>query len=194
VRRIVTLGLTGWAGIVGLSWWLADRRVALCGYDETACKVRATAARDTVLTSGLTVALALILIVAAWSVLTRRRTGPIEGTLFPKMQPIETARREAVRLAQVIRPSRGMLALVLAVAAFVLGLFFAGGFGGNRAALSGEDAPIEELGLATGASSPVDGDPYMAQGSDVAAEASDGAAASWQDAPLAEEEEVSGEP
>lgn len=185
MRRIVTLGLIGWAGIVGLSWWLADRRVALCGYDETACKVRATAARDTVLTSGLTAALALILIVAAWTLVTRRRTGPIEGSLTQKLQPIETARRESARLAQVIRPvRRPLLAFLLAVSAFALGLFVAGGLGSNRAAQGGEEVPSDAQSF----------DPLAGQGSDAAMEANDGAAASWQDAPLAEEADASTEP
>jgi len=51
-----------WTGIVGLAWWLADRRIALC---ETAnCEVRATGDRDFALLAGLTVLLVAAMAVA----------------------------------------------------------------------------------------------------------------------------------
>ena len=66
--------LAGWAGIVRLAWVLADRRIAVCHYDtEGACALRATAARDAVLTSGLIVALLVVVALAVgWFVLMPR--------------------------------------------------------------------------------------------------------------------------
>ncbi|MFM5954208.1 MAG: hypothetical protein ACKOPE_07895 [Novosphingobium sp.] len=59
MKRIVIGSLIGWSGIVGLGWWLADRRVHLCGNYDPACVIKATAARDAALTNGLTVALVM---------------------------------------------------------------------------------------------------------------------------------------
>ncbi|MCL6684468.1 hypothetical protein [Sphingomonas alba] len=48
--------LMGWAGIVALSWWLAERRIEICD-DSASCVIRATAARDNALIWGLIIAL-----------------------------------------------------------------------------------------------------------------------------------------
>jgi len=78
MKRIVAGGLLGWAGIVALGWWLAQQRIELCpgwpDYADKACVIRATAARDAVLTGGLTVALVgLLLVVAVKAILRRPR-------------------------------------------------------------------------------------------------------------------------
>ena len=65
-RRIVALALTGWSGIIALAWWLADRRIEICGdrmYNRD-CIIEAAAARDTVLIAGLSVALAVLIVAA----------------------------------------------------------------------------------------------------------------------------------
>jgi hypothetical protein len=64
VGRILALGLLGWSGIIALAWWLADQRIALCGYGEHSCVVRATGTRDFVLVSGLTVTLVVTIAAA----------------------------------------------------------------------------------------------------------------------------------
>ena len=61
-KWIVALALTGWAGIVWLAYSLADARIGLCHYSETSCIVRTTAARDSVLTFGLAVALGFVIL------------------------------------------------------------------------------------------------------------------------------------
>lgn len=62
MKWIVSLGLTGWAGIVALAWRLADDRLgALCHYRAEHCDARLVAQRDAVLTNGLTVALVALL-------------------------------------------------------------------------------------------------------------------------------------
>ena len=43
---------TAWAAIVALAWWLANKRIAICGDYENACALRATATRDNVLVWG----------------------------------------------------------------------------------------------------------------------------------------------
>lgn len=80
MKRIVAGASVGWAGVVGLTWWLAHLRIEICSAAsssaEANCAVRATAARDDVLTSGLTVALvAAILAALAWSMLKARHGG-----------------------------------------------------------------------------------------------------------------------
>lgn len=78
MRRIAVVAAVGWGWIVWLGWSLADRRIAICGYGEEGCRIRATAARDAVLTHGLTVLLigAVIAAVVAGGVLNRfRRPG-----------------------------------------------------------------------------------------------------------------------
>lgn len=64
MRRIAIAAAVGWGWIVWLGWSLADRRIAICGYGEEACRLRATAARDAVLTHGLTVLLIGVVVVA----------------------------------------------------------------------------------------------------------------------------------
>lgn len=61
MKRIATGAAFGWAVIVLLAWSLAYRRIGICGQygdaSDIACRMRATAARDAVLTHGLTVLL-----------------------------------------------------------------------------------------------------------------------------------------
>lgn len=62
LKRVAVIAFVGWAGILALAWWLADRRIAFChdtdSYTAQAnCLVRATAARDSALILGLSVGL-----------------------------------------------------------------------------------------------------------------------------------------
>lgn len=68
MKWIITLGLLGWAGIVALAWRMANERIALCGWGDSNCVIRATAMRDNVLVWGLTAALVALVVVglAAW--------------------------------------------------------------------------------------------------------------------------------
>ena len=63
MKRIVGRALAGWAAIVALAWWLANKRILICEW-ERACMVRTVASRDAVLTGGLTVALVGLIVVA----------------------------------------------------------------------------------------------------------------------------------
>jgi hypothetical protein len=67
MKWIISGALAGWAAIVRLAWVLADRRIHICfrADTETACTLRATAARDAVLTGGLTIALLGLIATAA---------------------------------------------------------------------------------------------------------------------------------
>lgn len=62
MKRNWIVGGATWAAIVALAWWLADRRIQLCGYAENACILRATATRDDILVRGLSFALAALLL------------------------------------------------------------------------------------------------------------------------------------
>lgn len=59
-RIFVGVTLTAWATLVALAWWLADRRIEICGYGEEACALRATAARDDILVKGLGIGIAAL--------------------------------------------------------------------------------------------------------------------------------------
>jgi len=77
VKRPLLTAITGWAGIVALAWWLADRRIGICSgisiysaeVSHTNCIARATAARDSILIYGLSIGLvaAIVLSVALHS-------------------------------------------------------------------------------------------------------------------------------
>ena len=75
MKRIAVAAALGWGSIVWLGWSLADRRIAICGSwtdaSDVACRLRATAARDAILTHGLTVALvagvSMALLAGGWS-------------------------------------------------------------------------------------------------------------------------------
>ena len=74
MKRIALVGFTGWAGIVWLAWHLAEARIDACRYSEGwTCALRATAARDTTLTNGLTVALLALLTLMLVTVLPDQR-------------------------------------------------------------------------------------------------------------------------
>lgn len=93
VKRILAGACVGWAAIVGLAWWLAHMRIELChkaSYSaEANCAVRATAARDHVLTSGLTVALVgAVAATVAWSVV-RPRNADRQAVIQPRSIPPE---------------------------------------------------------------------------------------------------------
>ena len=62
-RRIVTVALLAWAGIIALAWWLAQARIDICRYDPP-CVIRTTAARDYVLIAGLIAVFGAFLIAA----------------------------------------------------------------------------------------------------------------------------------
>jgi hypothetical protein len=92
MKRAALYGLFGWSGIVGLGWWLADRRIELCRYSSGyTCELRATAARDDVLIWGLAIALAAILLFAAAARYARfRRSGevfPSPGSAYQPRRP-----------------------------------------------------------------------------------------------------------
>lgn len=73
LKRVAAGALIGWAAIVGLAWWLASERIALCGKSweaTTSCVIRATAARDSALIWGLSIGLAAAIIFAL--ILARR--------------------------------------------------------------------------------------------------------------------------
>lgn len=83
MRRIAAFGLIGWAGIVGLSWYLANERLHHCynwQFDDSPCIMRALAARDSTLVYGLSIGLAVAIVLAtlAWlgaTVRARREIG-----------------------------------------------------------------------------------------------------------------------
>ena len=70
---------TAWAGIVGLAWWLADRRVGYCGtYHDDAwarCAVAAAATRDNALLWGGSIPLALFVLL---TIAGHARIGPLD--------------------------------------------------------------------------------------------------------------------
>lgn len=92
MKWIVIAGLTGWGGIVWLSWLQADRLLRwACASYTPGCRERLAAQRDAVLTNGLTVALVALLGVAcfvAWrrSRLNRPNQAPREA------KPVESSR------------------------------------------------------------------------------------------------------
>ncbi len=64
----------GWTGIVWLAYRLADARTGpLCHFDANYCDAKLLAARDAVLTGGLTVALAATALSAVLVVLRNER-------------------------------------------------------------------------------------------------------------------------
>ena len=73
MNRIAIGALAGWSAIVGLAWWLADRRIDVCLYSDERCKPALLAARDNVLIHGLTVALVGIVGLTLWAPRSRRR-------------------------------------------------------------------------------------------------------------------------
>lgn len=73
MRRIIALASTGWAAIVALAWWLADRRLAECHPYNSECQQAAMSARDYVLIAGLSVAFVAFLAVMFAAQLARRR-------------------------------------------------------------------------------------------------------------------------
>lgn len=93
VKRILARACIGWLYIVGLAWWLADQRIALCSPDYISgptrgpCLVQATAARDLVLTVGLTVALVAAIVAAAAGSVIRARNGDRHISILPRSSP-----------------------------------------------------------------------------------------------------------
>lgn len=107
VKRIVAGASIGWAGVVGLSWWLAHLRIDICGKasssSATNCAVRATSARDDVLTSGLTVVLVgTILASFAWSAVRARQGG---GQAMIRVRPSQPPRRPIREIASAVAAS-----------------------------------------------------------------------------------------
>jgi hypothetical protein len=72
IKRVAAGAFVSWAGIIGLAWWLAARRIEICGdaYYNKTCVIRATAARDSALIWGLSIGLAAAIIFAL--ILARR--------------------------------------------------------------------------------------------------------------------------
>ena len=76
MKWIVLAGFTGWAAIVALAWWLADRRLgSMCQRLEQYCNPALVAQRDAILTGGLTVALVAALAVAVIALRSKRLSG-----------------------------------------------------------------------------------------------------------------------
>ena len=94
MKRIALVGFTGWAGIVDLAWNLANDRIDACSYGSNGCELRAIAARDAVLTNGLTVALValLVLMLVARQPDQRARLSRLRPTL-PDMFDFVRSRR-----------------------------------------------------------------------------------------------------
>ena len=102
VKRIVAGGFIGWAGIVALAWWLAHWRIEMCRF-ESNCVIRTTAARDHILTSGLTVALiGAVLAAVTWSVI-RARNGDWQTSI--PMRPLQPSRRPTKEIAASLAAS-----------------------------------------------------------------------------------------
>ena len=77
MKRIVIAGLSGWAGIVGLAYWMANARIELCDYGSESCAIATTATRDNLLIGGLVVALVAAVALAVIAARAdRRRAAP----------------------------------------------------------------------------------------------------------------------
>lgn len=81
MKWIVLATFAGWAAIVRLAWVLADRRIGQCYELDTDCELRATAARDAVLTGGLTVALVAGFALAVVWWIARQRLNRSNGSV-----------------------------------------------------------------------------------------------------------------
>lgn len=160
MRRIAVTAAVGWGWIVWLGWSLADRRIAICDYSDDACQLRATAARDAVLTHGLTVLLvgAILAALVAGGIMNKvRRQG---GNVLPEnaAQPLlgtgsgEVWRSWRGRASRVDRRS-------IVIGAAVLGL--------GIVAITGLDRSAAWVGLGHGPAP---------EATETAADATDGAA------------------
>lgn len=117
---------------------MADDRIRLCSHDwsgridDPACLIRTTAARDHILTSGLTVALIGAVVAAfAWSAVSSRYGSQraLIGTRSPRAGDLMT-RLAAVRRAFNWRPRQPHVRVVLAMAfgmILTVGLLWWGG-------------------------------------------------------------------
>lgn len=184
-KRIIAGALAGWVGIVATGWVMADDRIQLCSHDwsgridDPACLIRTTAARDYVLTSGLTIALIGAVVAAfAWSAV-RSRNGnqrAIEAR-SPRAGDLMT-RLASIRRSFNWRPRRPHVRVVLAMASgmiFTAGLLWWDGMiqpsqreGRERSPLVNASNPYADIPLQkarTGSSGlpilvPVEGDPF----------------------------------
>lgn len=135
MRRIAAAAAVGWGWIVWLGWSLADRRIDICGYGEEGCRLRATAARDAVLTHGLTVLLVGVVVAAllASGMLNRFRR---RGGDMPSVSVLRSSMNERSREVwrswreRVTRIDRG----TLAIGAAIMGLIIAVAAGLDRSA------------------------------------------------------------
>ena len=71
---------TAWSGIVALAWWLADKRSDVCGSFDADCRFDAAATRDSVLIWGLSIPLALFVLLTIGG---RAQIGPL-GLRWPR--------------------------------------------------------------------------------------------------------------
>jgi predicted lipid-binding transport protein (Tim44 family) len=96
-RIIVATGLIGIAVITAIAWAQANARIASCtlgGITDTGCATGLAAKRDAILTAGLSVALAFILVsLIAFAVIRARR--PQESVKPPR--PAKQAARPLLR-------------------------------------------------------------------------------------------------
>lgn len=95
MRQIALCGLAGWAGIVALAWWLADRRLSWCADPWQGkladCNVaHAMETRDNVLVWGAVVALMAILIFVAATRYVHSRG----ERLYRRTQPLDQPTRD----------------------------------------------------------------------------------------------------
>jgi len=104
LKRITAVALAGWAAIAAISWALANARIEVCqrasGYTaEANCIVRATAARDYVLSAGLTVGLMIFVAALIVSSLVRPcRNGRGLDQSFGMAQPKPGAQKSVIQL------------------------------------------------------------------------------------------------
>lgn len=175
MKRILGFGLAGWAAIVGLAWWLADRRIALCGYDESGCKLRATAARDTVLTSGLTVALVVAVAALTWIVIFSRQGGRDQQSGWTAGSQLKLAHLRA-RVLGLAAGRAGLILVAGTAALFAFGWLanslLAGETWSGTTTAQFDSSSQAAVGAAPSTGlTPVEGDPFAGQTSDAIEEA-----------------------
>ncbi|MFM5924579.1 MAG: hypothetical protein ACKOPG_10390 [Novosphingobium sp.] len=172
MKRIAALALIGWSGIVWLAWHLADARIAACRYSTGyTCELRATAARDTILTNGLTVALVSILVVCVWGAASRGRSDRVgEYTISPPWKSLPS-RMKAVIQRRAGQQVKWLAAVCLVATGFALGWISAAGAGRDHVTRAWGSAPIVEYSPPPAQLTPVEGDPFAAQGAGAVDEA-----------------------
>lgn len=217
MKRIAAGAASGWGLIVLLSWSLAQRRIGICGasgYDasDIACRMRATAARDAVLTHGLSVllvgAVVFVLLQGGWlkGLGSLRNASPVTREPLLDAPAGGTGRRAwADRFQRPLGmrwPAQGwrrlaLIAIVTGAAAYIaFGIATASwpGIGAGPAPIATEtaaeatDAPVEAIPYAAGQADPAppaaQAEPGAKAGESLPDEADDAAADNSADAPI----------